>query len=171
MLGAGHSPLERKVTAPGTPPPYKIEWTSLDTNRNADPDNVFDLDMLHAGVKLPYLDGDFSEIHAYEVLEHVGRQGDFRGFFMEFREYWRVLKSGGFFTATVPAKGSAWDWDDPGHTRVITSRTINFLTKEMYDDLGKHATSDYSAYVDPCWWRFVLSEVKDGVFVFVLQKP
>jgi len=171
MLGAGHSPLERKIAPEGTPPPYKIRWTSLDFNEKAKPDHVFDLDQLRVGECLPFEDERFSEIHAYEVLEHVGLQGDFRGFFAEFREYWRVLRPGGLLIGTVPAKGSDWDWDDPGHTRVITGRTLSFLTRELYSDLGKNAASDYGEYVDPCWWSLVLNDYPgSGIYIFGLQK-
>lgn len=176
MLGAGHSPLERKITAPGTPPPHGVEWTSLDFNGKSNPDVVYDLNLLHGNGwpdRLPFEDERFSEIHAYEVLEHIGKQGDFKGFFREFCEYWRILKPAGFLIATVPRKGGDWDLDDPGHTRVITERTLGFLTRKLYEDLGETATSDYREFVDPCWWRRVLSDQPEDTphaYLFCLQK-
>jgi SAM-dependent methyltransferase len=173
MLGAGHSPLERKIIAPGTPPPYKITWTSLDFNAAAKPDVVFDLDRLHyEGKPLPFEPETFSEIHAYEVLEHVGQQGNFRGFFREFREYWRILKPGGRLIGTTPDFSVLATFGDPGHVRVINWLTLSYLCPAMYRNLGKDASSDYRSYVDPCWWVLETSEVPEGTptHAFAIRK-
>ena len=174
MIGAGHTALQRKVTAPGTPPPFRLRWTSLDMNPEANPDIVFNLDDLHfRSQKIPVEPETFWEIHAYEVLEHIGRQGNYQGFFNEFREYWRILKPGGYMIGTCPARGGPWEWDDPGHTRVITNGTLSYLTRDMYKDLGNNAASDYRSLVDPYWWKLRMSrnpEDAPWAYVFALQK-
>ncbi len=92
------------------------ELVTLDVDPACHPDHVHDLNEL----PLPFPDEDFDEIHAYEVLEHVGRQGDFRFFFAQFADFWRVLRPDGALMGSCPALRSAWLWGDPGHTRVIT---------------------------------------------------
>lgn len=89
---------------------------------------------------LPISDSTYDEIHAYEILEHVGRQGDWQGFFEEFDEYHRVLKPGGIMLGSVPALTSEWLWADPGHTRAISSGTLSFLVRANY---GKPPMTDY----------------------------
>jgi SAM-dependent methyltransferase len=81
---------------------------------------------------LPFEDSTFDEIHAYDVLEHIRSQGDFKGFFADFTEYWRILKPDGLFVASVPAWDSQWAWGDPSHKRIITPGTLAFLTQAEY---------------------------------------
>ena len=57
------------------PDPGRPGWTdlvTLDVNADHSPDVVHDLE----SVPLPFADETFDEIHAYEVLEHTGAQGD-----------------------------------------------------------------------------------------------
>ncbi len=61
--------------------------TRLDNNPDHNPDVVWDL-RVHP---LSFEDNTFDEIHAYEVLEHLAQQGDYKFFFAEFSEYWRIL--------------------------------------------------------------------------------
>jgi SAM-dependent methyltransferase len=78
------------------------------------------------------------------VLEHLGRQGDYRLFFETFSEAWRILKPGGFLCATVPGRKSLWVWSDPGHTRVIFPPTLLFLDQHNYaTQEGRTTMSDY----------------------------
>lgn len=89
-------------------------------------------------------DDTYDEIHAYEVLEHVGRQGDYRSFFSHFSEVWRILKPGGYLCATVPSRYSEWLWGDPGHTRAILPCMLVFLNQPTYEhQQGRTAMSDY----------------------------
>jgi len=115
-------------------------------------------------------DASFDEIHAYEVLEHLGRQGDWQGFFREWNEYHRLLKPGGLFIASVPSLKSPWLWGDPGHTRAISIETLTFLDQSAYDEqVGSGAMTDYRA-----WYHGnfrLLYEQDDGDnFWFVLEK-
>lgn len=112
----------------------------LDVNADHKPDVVHDLTQ-HP---LPFADNEFDEIHAYEVLEHLAYQGDFKFFFSEFSEYWRILKPGGLFFATVPSIKSVWAWGDPSHKRVITLPNFVFLSQKQYQEqIGKTKMSDF----------------------------
>ena len=102
------------------------ELVTLDINPAHDPDVLHDLTVL----PLPFRDDEFDEIHAYEILEHTGQQGDYRFFFAQFQEFWRILKPDGLFIATVPHWQGLWAWGDPGHTRVINEGTLVFLCQE-----------------------------------------
>ena len=118
------------------------EWgdlVTLDIDPSTGCDIVHDLDDL----PYPLADNDFDEVHAYEVLEHCGRQGDWRFFFGQFSEFHRILKPGGRFYGTCPSTKSPWLWGDPGHTRAITGECLNFLPQQMYEQVGKTACTDY----------------------------
>ncbi len=123
------------------------EWESLTT---LDMDPSTGADVIHDLDDLPYpFDGNsFSEIHAYEVLEHCGRQGDWRFFFNQFYEFWRILEPDGLFVATVPMWNSPWAWGDPGHTRVISRQSLIFLEQAQYAQIGESPMTDYRP-----WWK------------------
>jgi SAM-dependent methyltransferase len=137
LLGCG-STRDRRIAIGD-----RSEWTelvTLDNNPEHDPDIVHDLEDL----PYPFPDNTFSEIHAYEVLEHLGRQGDWKGFFAQFSELWRILKPDGVLAATCPSYRSMWAWGDPSHTRVLTSGTLVFLSQAQYAlQVGKTAMSDF----------------------------
>jgi SAM-dependent methyltransferase len=120
--------------------PIEGEIVTLDINPDHHPDYLWDLN----DRPLPFADNEFDEIHAYEVLEHVGRQGDYRSFFEEFAEYWRILKPGGRLIGTCPHHASEWAWGDPSHVRILTAGTFLFLSQAKYTELvGKTPMSDF----------------------------
>lgn len=162
LIGCGHS-RHKKISGSWT----SSEWhnlTTLDIDPALNPDVVHDLDVL----PYPLADNTFDEIHAYEVLEHCGRQGDFRFFFAQFYEFWRILKPDGLFAATVPMWDSPWAWGDPGHTRVITKGSLIFLDQREYEQLGQTAMADYRAYWKGDFRGFAAIE-KEDIFGFILQ--
>lgn len=163
LLGCGSRRV--KVVCPeGTPEVFE-NLTTLDMATSHEPDVVWDLDML----PLPFDDNSFDELHAYEVLEHCGRHGDWRFFFKQFEEFWRITKPDGFFCASVPMWDSEWAWADPGHTRVIAPKTLMFLEQEFYAaHVGKDASSDYRPWYRANW-RVQAMQEKDGQFFFVMQ--
>jgi hypothetical protein len=137
LIGCGSS-RERRLVVEG-----KTGWDrllTLDNNADHNPDFVHDLNRY----PWPFMDNALHEIHAYEVIEHLGQQGDYRSFFEFFAEAYRVLEPGGYFAATCPSYKSMWAFGDPSHTRVITSGTLVFLDQDQYaKQVGVTAMSDF----------------------------
>src|SRR5271170_4326810 len=109
LLGCGHArrmQVYRKAEFREKPPEWEDLYT-LDINHQVQPDLVCDLDtrgdtlwnckrMNTKGMEctdsIGYLQEDFfDEIHAYEVLEHLGRQGYQEDFFNTFFNLYRAL--------------------------------------------------------------------------------
>ena len=162
LIGCGAN-LTKKIGMPDKP-----DWTTLitlDSNADHDPDVVHDL----TDLPLPFKDDMFDEIHAYEVLEHTGRQGDYRFFFDQFNDFWRILKPNGFLCGTSPARDSMWAWGDPGHTRIVSAQSFVFLSQQQYmDQVGKTPMSDYRFCYHADFEPAHLDTQKD-TFVYVLQ--
>ena len=138
LVGCGNH-REKRIYSQGDSPVW-YNLTTLDISADCKPDIVHDLNKL----PLPFDDNTFDEIHAYEVLEHCGRQGDYISFFALFSEFWRILKDKGKFIATVPDGQSEWVWGDPGHSRFINRGTLVFLSQEQYRiQIGKTSMTDY----------------------------
>lgn len=141
------------------------ELVTLDIDPAVNPDVVWDLEKL----PLPFPDDTFDEIHAYEVLEHTGTQGDWRFFFAQFGEFYRILKPQGMFYATVPDFKADSAWGDPGHKRCLPPMNFVFLNQEIYKtDVGKSTMTDYRP-----WWKGdfqgVLAEVKGTSLYLAMQ--
>ena len=165
VIGAGHrSGLRKSLTTNGTHE-YQ-EPVTLDINPEVKPDVVHDLNIR----PLPFEDEQFDEIHAYEVLEHIGTQGDYEGFFEEFAEYSRILKPGGLLVGSCPRWDSIWAWGDPSHTRVLSSASFVFLNQEEYEkQQGKTSMTDFRR----TWkhsFRLVFSDIQGESWFFVLEK-
>jgi hypothetical protein len=164
LLGAGRN-LAKKITVGG-----ESEWanlTTLDINPDHMPDIMADLE------HLPYRwaeDDAYDEIHAYEVMEHLGKQGDWRFFFAQWSEFWRMLKPGGLFCGTSPASISRWLWGDPGHTRVIQPESFVFLSQPKYEATKSSPMSDYR-WIYKADFDIIHAEIKEDThtFVYVLQ--
>lgn len=142
LIGCGNS-RTKKVNGSWTSPDWS-SLTTLDVDPTTKPDVIHDLNVL----PYPFDDNTFDEIHAYEVLEHCGRQGDWKFFFDQWLEFWRILKPDGLFVATVPLYNSEWAWGDPGHTRVITPGSLIFLDQREYIQIGESSMTDYRP-----WWK------------------
>lgn len=136
----------------------------LDINEAHNPDVLWDL----RDHPLPFIDNEFDEIHAYEVLEHLAFQGEHEFFFNEFSEYARILKPGGLFIASVPALNSPWLWGDPSHKRVICEQTLIFLNQDNYLQIGETAMSDFrNIYKADFKLRF--SKTENNFYKFILE--
>lgn len=115
-----------------------------------------------------FADSSFDEIHAYEVLEHIGVQGSARSFFGSFEPIYHALKPDGFLCGTVPSIHSPWLWADPGHRRVITAGTLSFLDRAQplappssdYRDLNRCDFKGLWSFDDGANLAFVLQAVK-----------
>jgi len=166
LIGCGHS-RKKQVTFDAISEHWS-ELITLDINPEVNPSVVHDL----TDLPLPFDDDMFDEIHAYEILEHTGQQGDWRFFFNQFYEFWRILKPGGYLIGSCPMWDSMWAWSDPGHTRVITEGTLTFLSQKEYkvqlDSEGVTAMTDYRAYWDGDF-DMIAKHDKDETFGFVIQ--
>ena len=168
LLGAGNRPV-KGIVLEG----QSKEWsdlTTLDISPRCNPDVIHDLN-LHP---LPFLDDWFDEIHAYEVLEHLGSIGDYEFFFREWSEYWRILKPGGWFFGSVPKWDSPWAWGDPSHRRIISRHMLTFLSQDEYEkQVGITSMTDFrdiykadfevmNAGESDDSWYFCLQALKNG---------
>lgn len=168
-----------------------LEWkdlVTLDINVKAKPDIWCDLDFIDGnGIWCPKIGGVdrrpdcydnheyikesyFDEVHAYEVLEHLGSQGDAVSFFATFSNIHRVLKPNGHLFATVPSRYSPWLWGDPSHRRAILKESLIFLDQAQVT-ANRKAGSPMSDFSD-LWTRnfkIVSSRDNHSFHMFVLQ--
>lgn len=171
LLGAGHR-RDKDVQTPNGKTWRNL--TTLDMYEASGADIIFDLDLV-AGPgqfgRLPFDDSTFDELHAYDVLEHLGVQGRYEEFFHEFREYWRILKPGGFFCATVPRSDNIHTWGDPGHRRVINELTLVYFSKAEVDkQLGITTITDYKRYMGDMDFEVVHLQLGEERTAFVMRK-
>lgn len=161
LIGCGNS-RAKKLTLDS------LEWDGLvtmDHDPNCGADVLHDLDEY----PWPFEANQFDAAHAYCVIEHLGRQGDYRAFFALFGEIWRVLRPGGLFYAICPSRKSPWAWGDPSHTRIIQPESLVFLDQSEYErQVGVTAMTDFR------WlWsgdlRTVAAEDEGSDFKFVLR--
>lgn len=168
LLGCG-ARLEKQILAPDCPEDWTSLWTCDINPRHEAGEHFTQWDL--EKTPWPWDDNQFDEVHAYEVLEHFGRQGDYRAFFAHFYEIWRILKPGGFLCGTSPSLTSPWLWGDPGHTRAISNESFAFLDQREYVfqvDGQSTPMTDYRP-----WWKGDLRRVQcrdvAGQFIYVLQ--
>jgi SAM-dependent methyltransferase len=162
LVGAGRR-HERLIAINGDRPWNKL--VTLDINPDHKPDVVWDLTKR----PLPFDDDTFDEIHAYEVLEHLGTQGDWRAWFGEWSEWWRILKPGGVIVGTSPSWDNVWAWGDPGHTRVMTTEAFTYLSQAEYTkQIGVTAMTDYR-FVFRGDFDLVYANTHEGTLQFGLQ--
>lgn len=137
MLGCGHL-RKKRIKLPEDKDEFK-NLVTCDINPRVNPDVLHDLNIL----PWPFQDEEFDEVHAYEVLEHLGQQGDYKAFFDHFNELYRILKPGGILYASTPAWDGIWAWSDPGHTRIISEGSLIFLDRDNYTNNGETPITDY----------------------------
>lgn len=162
LIGAG-SKHDKRLTADGTSTFTNL--ITLDYNETHNPDISWDLHNL----PLPFPDNSFNEIHAYEVLEHVGGQGDYKIFFAQFSEFYRLLKPNGFFMATVPSVHSKWAYGDPSHTRIIQKEQLHFLSQKNYEnEVGVTSMSDFRS-IYRANFEIIYAKEDEHSFKFILK--
>lgn len=148
-------------------------WNGLvtvDMGDDCGADVVWDLEQ----IPLPFPDNYADEIHAYAVLEHTGRQGDWRTFFAQFEDFWRILKPNGLMFVITSGWNSVQTWGDPAHSRVINPVTLAFLSQRVYrEQVGKTMMTDYRQWYHADFevvyhdngadlFSFVIQAIKDG---------
>jgi SAM-dependent methyltransferase len=162
LIGAGSSRV-KKLFKNG-----ESEWSNLvtlDFNADHKPDIVWNLEEL----PLPFANDEFDEIHAYEVLEHTGQQGDYVFFFAQFSEFWRILKPGGCLFGTCPSRNSVWAWGDPSHKRIVQRESFVFLDQHEYvKQIGITAMSDFRN-IYKADFEIAHAAEQDETFAFVLK--
>jgi SAM-dependent methyltransferase len=193
LLGCGFS-RDKRLGLPGKP----LVWSDLvtcDFNPKCKPDIRCDLDPYvskYAGAtfcweveeanergirycerddeQLFFKENMFHEIHAYEVLEHLGEQGNAAAFFNCFYNLHRLLRPGGHLYATCPSRYSEWAWGDPSHTRIICAATLAFLSQAVIaaNRKAKSAMSDFSGLWDRDF-KIVSASDNQQTFIFCLQ--
>jgi len=138
---------------------------TLDYNDDHKPDVVWDLTNPKG---LPFEANTFDEIHAYEVLEHTGTQGDYKFFFWQFSDIWRVLKPNGYLLATCPSRHSVWAWGDPSHTRILQKEQLVFLEQRRYAAVGHTSMSDFRS-IYKADFEIIAAEEDEDSLKFILK--
>lgn len=161
LAGCGHN-REKHIKRPA-----RHEWdglVTLDHDPDCGADIVHDLDVL----PYPFPDNTFDEIHCYHCLEHLGRQGDWRFFFNQWTEFWRIAKPKGTFHGVVPHWQSPWAWGDPSHTRIISQECLAFLNQKNYEAVGKTTMADFRGFYKVSWELAYANVTDANDFVFLL---
>lgn len=179
LLGCGHEHGKRIAFGPETGAGYDYGPGSPETTFDNDelilhdqdirlnPHSTHDLNIL----PYPWADEEFDEVHAYEVLEHTGSQGDAEFFFGQFNELWRIIKPNGYLCFTVPMWNIEEAWAVPDHKRVLPPNIFSFLTEDYYKNVGKPGFGDYRHLLKGCYWKAIGSHEDDYHFHGVLHKP
>lgn len=140
LIGCGHDKGRRIRSSADAPEDFSDgELVTLDLDIGTNPNVVHDLEKL----PYPFPNDEFDEIHAYEVLEHCGTQGDAKFFFGQFYEFWRMLKPNGYMCLSVPIWDSEVQWAVPDHKRCLPPAAFGFLDQDYYKNVGKPGYGDY----------------------------
>jgi SAM-dependent methyltransferase len=143
LIGCGKD-RKKIIRIAESPETFGEGLVTLDINPDRNPDVVWDLENL----PLPFEDDTFDEIHAYQVLEHIGRQGDYKQFFAMFTEFWRIMKKGGAFCCSFPMWNNIWAFGDPSHTRVLCPQQFQFLSQKfMADEVERGSMASDFRYI------------------------
>lgn len=113
-LGSGNKPIQGAL--------------NVDISPSTRPDVVHDLNR----VPWPLPDGEFDEIHGYDVVEHVESVVSF----ME--EVHRISRNGARVKLTVPHFSCANTWRDPTHQRGFARGSLDYF-------LAEHPLAHYSS--------------------------
>lgn len=163
LLGCGNR-RKRVICYPGLPDEYQ-GLVTLDIDPNCGADVIWDLS---TAAPLPFPDNHFDTVSAFEVLEHIGQQGDYKTFFRQFSDYWRVLKPDGLFFGSSPKWNSPWLFGDPGHTRLVSEESLIFLDQDSYAQCGQSPMTDYR-WLYKANLRKVFAQERGHSLFFVLK--
>jgi SAM-dependent methyltransferase len=133
----------RQIRVEDKPDEFGEGLITLDINPDLKPDVVWDLENL----PLPFDENMFNEIHAYQVLEHLGGPGDYKQFFGLFDEIYRISRPKCKVCISVPRADNVWAWGDPSHKRIMPPQQFQFLDQNFYkeecDGVRKSQCSDF----------------------------
>jgi hypothetical protein len=91
---------------------------------------------------IPFKDNYFDSVSAYDVLEHLSREGAPSAFVLCMNEMYRVLKSGGEAIFVFPLSHRHEFYDDPTHINPLTLNTFQFFcgddSKLEYTQIQTH---------------------------------
>ncbi len=116
-LGSGKKPREGAV--------------NVDVTARTGPDLVHDLDV----APWPLPDGHFTEVHAYDVVEHL------EDVVQTMEEIHRICTPGARVYITVPHFSSANSFTDPTHRHFFSARSMLYFTNEH--ELGFYSTARF----------------------------
>lgn len=90
--------------------------------------------------RIPFADGSFTFVTAYDFLEHIPRILYVDGnrlspFITLMNEVHRVLQDGGIFHAETPGIPRREAFTDPTHVNFITVDTVRYFTHPMFRNL------------------------------------
>lgn len=164
LLGSGSSRDRRLLVGERSDWSNQIVLT-VDRDPSHNTDFVHDLNC----VPWPFEDNYFQEVHAYEILEHLGSLGDENAFFAHFYEIWRILEPEGHLAVTCPVWNGPWLFQDPGHRRVIGLKSVTFLDQTEYQkQIGYTPMTDYRSI----WkgdFKYIVGQETSDTTGFVLQ--
>jgi predicted SAM-dependent methyltransferase len=96
----------------------KEGWINLDIAALPGVDVVHDL----AQLPLPFSDNSFDHILAQDILEHLD-------YIPLLKELHRILKPGGSLNVRVPHFTSRYNFNDPTHKKMFSSKTLDFFVE------------------------------------------
>lgn len=82
---------------------------------------------ISADLKIPFKNNYFDSVSAYDVLEHLSREGTPSAFVICMNEMYRVLKIGGEAIFVFPLSRRRDFYDDPTHVNPLTFNTFRFF--------------------------------------------
>ncbi len=100
----------------------------IDRCADAKPDRIWNLD---CGLP-PEFVNNVDEIHAYHIVEHIGKMGETDMWFAFWAACWNALKPYGKMFVVCPHYLDESAMGDPGHTRLISPQSFIFLDRRTY---------------------------------------
>ena len=108
----------------------------------------FPSDVISPGDELPYECEFFDSISAYDVLEHLSRDGTTNQFIYYMNELYRVLKIGGYAIFIFPDIHSKEVYSDPTHVNFIHKRTIDYFKSNESDKNYANIITNYEVLIN-----------------------
>ena len=115
---------------------YDAEIITLDEDDRLEPDIVCSL----GTQAIPLSDNSIDQVVAWHVLEHIGRQGETKEWFLFWEEIYRILIPDGQLQFECPLHSSLWAWSDPSHTRALSPYSFLFFDQDSYRITGSAIT-------------------------------